>query len=181
MDGPGVGKSTVAAQLFAKMKENGYSVELITEYAKELVYENRIKTMNDQVYLLGKQYHRIKNALESNEYLVIDSPLILSYVYFKYNKLYNIINENIFREFVFELDRSFNTQTFNVFLIKNKELTYDNSGRIHSEKESDKICDEIHSMLKDYNFQFTFIENIKNDCLKTSENILKSANLFFNS
>ena len=39
--GPGVGKSTVAADLFVIMKKEGYSVELVTEYAKELTYEKK--------------------------------------------------------------------------------------------------------------------------------------------
>ena len=32
---PGTGKSTVASELFSKMKWSGYDVELVSEYAKE--------------------------------------------------------------------------------------------------------------------------------------------------
>ena len=39
---PSAGKSTIAAELFAKMKKAGYNVELVTEYAKvkENLYAN---------------------------------------------------------------------------------------------------------------------------------------------
>lgn len=36
---PGTGKSTIASELFAKMKWEGFDVELVSEYAKELVWE----------------------------------------------------------------------------------------------------------------------------------------------
>ena len=35
---PGTGKSTLASELFSKMKWQGYDVELVSEYAKELVW-----------------------------------------------------------------------------------------------------------------------------------------------
>ncbi len=41
--GPGAGKSTTAAGLFNLMKIRGYNVELVTEFAKEMVYEGRLR------------------------------------------------------------------------------------------------------------------------------------------
>ena len=126
MHGPGVGKSTIAASIFCKLKELGFNVELITEYAKECVYENKLKTMQDQIYLLAKQYHKIKNALDYNDILITDSPLLLSCIYFKYNNLNNIINENIFNSFTFELNKSLNCKQINFLLIKDTD-TFNNN------------------------------------------------------
>ena len=39
--GPGCGKSTVSSGLFYKMKSEGYCVEYVSEYAKDLTYEER--------------------------------------------------------------------------------------------------------------------------------------------
>ena len=39
--GPGCGKSTTAADLFARMKLRGLSVELVTEYAKDVVWDEK--------------------------------------------------------------------------------------------------------------------------------------------
>lgn len=39
--GPGIGKSTLAAGLFEHMKIAGFNVELVNEYAKDMVWEQR--------------------------------------------------------------------------------------------------------------------------------------------
>ena len=45
--GPGTGKSTTAAGLFYKMKSKGYMVELVTEFAKDLVYQESFFRLKD--------------------------------------------------------------------------------------------------------------------------------------
>lgn len=37
--GPGCGKSTTMARLFADLKTRGLNVEMVSEFAKDLVYE----------------------------------------------------------------------------------------------------------------------------------------------
>jgi len=44
LGGPGVGKSTAAAKLFAKYKDEGKSVELVREYVKDWAWEGRKNT-----------------------------------------------------------------------------------------------------------------------------------------
>lgn len=43
--GPGVGKSTVAAGLFYRLKCLHYSVELVEEFAKYLVYQGMVDVL----------------------------------------------------------------------------------------------------------------------------------------
>ncbi len=75
--GPGIGKSTVAALLFSKMKLAGHNVELITEYAKELVWDKRGSVLKDQLYILAKQNRKLQRLAQDVEYVVTDSPLFL--------------------------------------------------------------------------------------------------------
>ena len=80
--GPGCGKSTTAAALFVYMKLKGYNVELVTEYAKDLVWDNRLEDMLDQQeYIFAKQNHRLHRLREKVNYAITDSPLLLSIVY----------------------------------------------------------------------------------------------------
>ena len=57
--GPGCGKSTTMARLFADLKTMGYNVEMVSEFAKDLVYEMRQETMKDELYIFAKQHHRL--------------------------------------------------------------------------------------------------------------------------
>ncbi len=80
--GPGVGKSTLAAKLFAQHKRDGQNVELIQEFVKELVYENRDLRPWDLVWTFGEQLKREHRALEGGVDLIItDSPLALQGIY----------------------------------------------------------------------------------------------------
>lgn len=81
LGGPGTGKSTTAAALFAAAKRAGYACELVTERAKELHYEGS-PLMANQLYILAAQYRRLW-ALRSHglDLVITDGPLALSHVY----------------------------------------------------------------------------------------------------
>lgn len=79
--GPGAGKSTTAAGLFARMKNAGKRVELVTERAKELVYENSDSLLHNQLLLLGEQDQRLRRLIGKVDYAITDTPLPLSIIY----------------------------------------------------------------------------------------------------
>lgn len=80
--GPGAGKSTTAAMLFAKLKIRGYSIELVSEYVKAWAISKRAVVGFDQVYLMGKQlnyeYRFLSNGIQN---VVTDSPVLLAACY----------------------------------------------------------------------------------------------------
>ena len=53
---PGAGKSSGAAYIFSKLKMAGVNAELVTEFAKDKVYEQSKKVFENQAYIFGKQY-----------------------------------------------------------------------------------------------------------------------------
>ena len=57
--GPGAGKSTMVAHTFAELKWRGINCELVTEYAKDKVWEKSFETLENQFYVSAKQYHRL--------------------------------------------------------------------------------------------------------------------------
>ncbi len=84
--GPGVGKSTLAAGLFHKMKSSGEAVEIVTEYAKDVTWEGRTNLLGDQIYLLAKQNRRLARLLDHPvKYAITDSPLLLCAAYARLN------------------------------------------------------------------------------------------------
>lgn len=80
---PCVGKSTLAAGLFYRMKKEGYNVELVTEFAKDLIWENSLETLSDHLYLLANQNRRIERLKGKVNYVITDSPLLLVAYYAK--------------------------------------------------------------------------------------------------
>lgn len=79
--GPGAGKSTTAAGLFNLMKSQGMSVELVTEYAKDLTYEDALNVRANQLHLLGVQDQRLRRLEGHVEYAITDSPLPIGIAY----------------------------------------------------------------------------------------------------
>ena len=79
--GPGSGKSTKAAGLYYKMNMAGYSVELVNEFAKECVWEDNVPMLKDQLYMLAHQHRKILRLVDKVDYVVTDSPVLLSGIY----------------------------------------------------------------------------------------------------
>lgn len=51
---PGSGKSTGAAYIFSKLKMAGIDAELVTEFAKDKVWEESKAPFDNQAYMFGK-------------------------------------------------------------------------------------------------------------------------------
>lgn len=136
--GPGTGKSTTAAGLFHILKLGGYKCELVPEYAKDLVWENRHDTLKDQLYIFAKQ-HRKFFILKEHEldFIVTDSPLLLCMIYGKEIT-------PAFKALIWERHNSF--ENVNIFL--NRVKPYMKYGRTQELKEAEQLDAKIEEMLK---------------------------------
>ena len=79
--GPGVGKSTLAARVFAALKADGALIELVTEFAKLRVYENRLIRGWDYVHTFSQQHRAEHRFLSGGSSIVTDSPMLLQCYY----------------------------------------------------------------------------------------------------
>ena len=129
--GPGVGKSTTAAGIFSLLKLHDVECELITEYAKDLVWEERFKTFKNQHYIFGKQYHRLWRVADKVDVAVTDCPLMLSIIY---GDRYKTTSNN-FKKNVVDVVNSFDN--LNVVLTRTKE--YNSNGRNETEDEAKDV------------------------------------------
>lgn len=148
--GPCAGKSTVACGVFYKMKLEGYRVELVTEYAKELVYANRMPhVVTDQLYMLAKQNHRLHNLRGKVDYVVTDSSLLFSLVY--HDEIRR--DSQAFRTLIIETYNSY--KNINFFLSRPQGV-YENYGRTQSLDEAIRIDNCIIDMLNQLSIPCSF-------------------------
>lgn len=79
--GPGSGKSTTAAAVFAALKGRGVSCELITEYVKQWAWRGTPIGPWDDIYITAKQLRRESACYGKVDVVVTDSPLWLGAIY----------------------------------------------------------------------------------------------------
>jgi nicotinamide riboside kinase len=142
LGGPNCGKSTTAAHIFASLKREGYNCELVTEYAKDLVWENSLGVLSNQLYVFAKQFHRIWRLKDKVDFIVTDSPIIFS-------AIYGSVSET-FEKLVIEQFTSFDN--INIFL--NRKIPYNPIGRVHSEDECLEIDEKIKQMFSKHDLKF---------------------------
>lgn len=141
--GPGSGKSTTAAGLFYHMKLQHMNVELITEYAKELVYAGTLPVLKQyQEYIFAEQNRR-QQILEGHvDWAITDSPLLLSLFY---GVGLNRFNEEAFVNVVSDTFRMYD----NVCFFLDRPVQFSGVGRDRNLEESIQIDNALIKILKD--------------------------------
>lgn len=134
--GPGTGKSTSAAMIFAMLKQSGVNAELVTEFAKDLTWHRRQKTLDDQVYVFGKQQHKLHMLRNQVDVVVTDSPLLLTLHYGQdtYESL---------RDLAVEVYDSHD----NIDVFLNRTKKYNPIGRTQTEEEARIVDVSIQNIL----------------------------------
>lgn len=139
--GPGAGKSTMAAEIFAILKKRGVEAELCMEYAKTLVWQERYQTLKDSLYVLAKQ-NSILVSLPARgiTVAVTDSPLpvISSYRPVDYLPELDVVVKQTFNGY----------ENLNFFLQPNHR--YSCVGRLQTEAEAQHAGDKIRALLDEW-------------------------------
>lgn len=140
--GPGVGKSTMAASLFVALKMRGVHAELVTEYAKELVYQNLIAGASQRDIIT--EQHRRQDMLQGKvQVAVTDAPVPLSLVYAPEHERPELCAR------VQGLVGSWNT--LNVLLHRDLATGYETQGRYQTQEEATRFHHEhIVPFVKDF-------------------------------
>ena len=146
---PGAGKSTLAAYVFAKLKMMGVNCELVTEFAKDKVWEKNNEALSNQIYIFAKQYYRMSRCTGQVDVIVTDSPLFLSPFYNKDPEI-----DEPLKQLVHVISERYDN--LNYFLRRVKK--YNPVGRLQTEAESDQYSIKIKEMFKAYGVPFTEID-----------------------
>jgi len=145
--GPGTGKSSTAAGLFSELKWRGHTTEMALEFAKDKVWERSTAVLDNQIYIFGKQHHRIWRLRDQVEVVVTDSPLLMSLIYGAEN------TSKQFHELV--LHEHLQLRNLNIFLGRHKK--YDPKGRLQTEEEARVIDAEVGDILGDCGESYTVV------------------------
>jgi nicotinamide riboside kinase len=145
--GPGVGKSTTAAKVFAELKMRGVNCEMALEFAKDKVWEESFKTMDDQIYIFGKQFHKIWRLKDKVDVIICDSPLPISIVYDRENS-------KTFHKLIMEQFNKF--QNKNYYVIRSTD--YQESGRVQTKEEAEKVDKIVENVLNVFNIEHKNVE-----------------------
>lgn len=159
---PGSGKSTVASGLFYHLKLAGMKVEWADEYVKAKLFEEAPYPFKDQLYTFAKQNKKIRQLCGKVDYVVCDSPLLLSLIYQKDEP--KIFNQTVLEYF---------NQYDNINFLLKRTHKYHNEGRFQNEQESDKIANEIEKKLIELEVEYTLIPTNKamDSILKVFDNL----------
>ncbi len=145
--GSGAGKSTLTSAVFAELKWNGVNAEIASEFAKDLVWEKRFDTFNDQIYIFGKQYHRINRLNGQVEVILTDSPLLISYMYAPPHYPQSFFN------LVIDMHHTFDN--LNYYIIRKKD--YNPIGRLQNVEEAIELDRKMKAIL-DYDAKIEYVE-----------------------
>lgn len=142
--GPGVGKSATAWTLSGMMKKTGMNMEYVPEAAKDYTWEGRHNILTEQDFIFAEQHGRIRRLVGKVDYVVVDSPIILGFMY---------MPDDFPKSFKAYVMDTFHTYD-NVNVLLKRTVPYDPNGRNQTLDEAKEIDVELRQFLVDNNIKF---------------------------
>ena len=147
--GPCSGKSTVAAELFARLKKMGIHCELVSEYIKDRIYEENQTMPKNQIAIFGMEHYNISNKLGKVDVIVHDGSFINNIIYkTEENKYFDDLIISEYKRF-WNLD----------FFIKRGNIEFETYGRIHNLKQSKELDKTIKETYDSYKLSYIEVES----------------------
>ena len=126
----------------------GVNAELVTEFAKDKVWEESKEVFNNQIYIFGKQSFKISRVMNKVDVIITDSPIILSSFYNSDEMIQEELDALVMKTF-----NSYNNMNYFIERVK----PYQEKGRFQTEAESDKIADEVSTLLDEKEVDYEVI------------------------
>lgn len=146
--GPCSGKSTQASGLFYAMKQKGYNVELVNEFAKEVVWEGNVPMLKDQLWVLAHQHRKLVRLKDKVDYIITDSPVLLSIAY---RGIYDgPMYSNLIDQLALECYHMYN----NIDIFLNRPADFIDDGRAQDEITSEQIDKHIIQILDEHSIDY---------------------------
>ena len=174
--GPGCGKSTIASGIFYELKKKHFSVDIPYEFPKEVFWEQNLSQISDQLFILANQHRGIVRAYGKVDFIILDSPILLSPVYRdNYSNDYpaNLYDEN-FDEFVLKLFKKYNNINF---FLNRPSSDFQKEGRFQDEDGAQEIDDKIINLLTEKEIPFVKLPVNESTVEFITNNLTKVHNL----
>lgn len=167
--GPGIGKSSIASGLTYKLKKKHITCDNPYEFPKVLAWDENHSAIKDQLYVLANQHRGIVKSFGKVDYIILDSPIILSLVY---KSVYEGIEYpaslygESFDKMVLDIHNQYNTLNI---LLKRTEGGFNEKERYQTLDESKILDNAIENTLIKNNISYITVEvgdSTVNDILK---------------
>lgn len=148
--GPGGGKSTLAARLFADMKADGLPAEFVTEVVKQWAYLGHKPEGFDQYFITVSQLRSEDIVLRSipEAIVVTECPILLGACY---AMRYEVPAWRLIAETAMAFEAAY--PSLNI-LISRADLPYKNEGRFQTGGEAFLMDGIVKAMLEQYKVEF---------------------------
>ena len=158
---PGCGKSTLAAYVFAMLKDQGVDGELITEYIREHVNRHkRVPSITFQSIIYERQLEKEKIVPATLDFFITDSPHILSYIF---ASLYIDYNDPDQIELLGDLYLKFLSQSRNaydlVYVLEHTHPPKDDGVRYQTVEEMDLLVRSIPTFLDMHQVKYLVLDS----------------------
>ena len=171
--GPGGAKSSTAAGLTYRLKKMHITCDNPYEFPKLLAWDNNQSAIQDQLYVLANQHRGIVKSYGKVDYIILDSPILLSLTYRSYYKATDYpasLYDDTFDKMVLSVFNKYDN--VNIFL-KRTEGVHNNKERYHNLEESIELDDVIKKSLDANNIPYHTVEVGEN----TLDDILEIINI----
>ena len=167
--GPGVGKTSIASGLLYQLKKRHISCDAPYEFPKVLAWDENHSAIKDQLYVIANQHRGIVKSWGKVDYIILDSPILLSLVYKNYYDK-DEYPSNLYKESFDKMVLDIHLQYDNVnILLKRGNGVHNAKERYQNLEQSIDLDNRIKNIL-DIN-KLEYIEIEVND--DTVNNILK--------
>jgi hypothetical protein len=152
----------MALDLAAYMKRMRMNVGCAWEFAQDLVWEGREGCIDDQLYVFGNQFHRVYRLYGQTEYIISDSPFILSCHYARQSQK-KMGGADL--EWLKKLDdlalHSFNQFNNIVFEVERGDRAFVQAGRVQDEATSKVMDKQIHNMMRGFDIPMVTVRTLQ--------------------
>ncbi len=147
--GPGLGKSTTVHGLMYELKRRGIKVEIASEYAKDLVYDEDWAGLADQRSIAVEQERRVRRFVGKVDLVLNEAPFLHAFVYGP-----DPVDERFSEEIRAAWARYDNV---NFLIHRSPAFAYDPIGRYQDAFKARLVDEKVHAMLLAEGVTFTSV------------------------